>query len=120
MPGLLSEMAHRPHGLLEVTQGDMCHVRATVLPPKINLSILQELLYGHFAAAGGRWFGVLALTIGWLSPMNFRTVLMVSSFKLLSRELSLPMLWTSLGGAVNQDNLCTWTISTMLVTLTVQ
>ena len=31
MPGLLSEMAHRPHGLLEVSQGDMCHVRATVL-----------------------------------------------------------------------------------------
>ena len=44
MPGLLSEMAHRPHGLLEVTQGDMCHVRATGLPPKINLPILQELL----------------------------------------------------------------------------
>ncbi len=33
LPDLLSEMAHRPHGLLEVTQGDMCHVRATVLPP---------------------------------------------------------------------------------------
>ena len=44
MPGLLNEMAHRPHGLLEVTQGDMCHVRATVLPPKINLPILQEFL----------------------------------------------------------------------------
>ena len=44
MPGLLSEMAHRPHGLLEVSQGDMCHVRATVLPPKINLPILQEFL----------------------------------------------------------------------------
>ena len=37
MPGLLNEMAHRPHGLLEVTQGDICHVRATVLPPRINL-----------------------------------------------------------------------------------
>ena len=44
MPGLLNEMAHRPHGLLEVTQGDMCHVRATVLPPRINLPILQEFL----------------------------------------------------------------------------
>ena len=44
MPGLLNEMAHRPHGLLEVTQGDMCHVRATALPPKINLPILQEFL----------------------------------------------------------------------------
>ena len=44
MPGLLNEMAHRPHGLLEVTQGDMCHVRATVLPPKINVPILQEFL----------------------------------------------------------------------------
>ena len=74
--------------------------------------------FEHFAAAGGRWFGVLALIIGWPSPMNFRTVLMVSSFKLPSRELSLPMPWTSLGGAVNQDNSCTWTSSTMLVTLT--
>ena len=37
-------MAHRPHGLLEVTQGDICHVRATVLPPRINLPILQEFL----------------------------------------------------------------------------
>ena len=44
MPGLLNEMAHRPHGLLEVTQGDICHVRATVLPPRINLPILQEFL----------------------------------------------------------------------------
>ena len=44
MPGLLNEMAHRPHGLLEVTQGDLCHVRATVLPPRINLPILQEFL----------------------------------------------------------------------------
>ena len=44
MPGLLNEMAHRPHGLLEVTQGDICHVRATVLPPRINLPILLEFL----------------------------------------------------------------------------
>ena len=44
MPGLLNEMAHRPHGLLEVTQGDICHVRATVLPPRINLPILQEFV----------------------------------------------------------------------------
>ena len=44
MPGLLNEMAHRPHGLLEVTQGDLCHVRATILPPRINLPILQEFL----------------------------------------------------------------------------
>ena len=27
--GLLSDPAHRPHGLLEVTQSDMCHVRAS-------------------------------------------------------------------------------------------
>ena len=44
MHGLLGDMAHRPHGLLEVTNGDTCHVRATVLPPRINLPILQELL----------------------------------------------------------------------------
>ena len=31
---------NRPHRLLEVTQGDICHVRATVLPPRINLPIL--------------------------------------------------------------------------------
>ena len=31
--------------MLEVTQGDMCHVRATVLPPRINLPILQEFLH---------------------------------------------------------------------------
>ena len=45
MPGLLGDMSHRPHGLLEVTNGDTCHVRATVLPPRINLPILQELLH---------------------------------------------------------------------------
>ena len=45
MPGLLAEMSHRPHGLLEVMHGDTCHVRATVLPPRINLPILQELLH---------------------------------------------------------------------------
>ena len=45
MPSLLSYTAHRPHGLLEVTQGDTCHVRATVLPPRINLPILQEFLH---------------------------------------------------------------------------
>ena len=45
MPGLLNEMAHRPHGLLEVTQGDICHVRATVLPPRINrLTLLASSL----------------------------------------------------------------------------
>ena len=42
MHGLLGDMAHRPHGLLEVTNGDTCHVGATVLPPRINLPILQE------------------------------------------------------------------------------
>ena len=44
MPELLSDLSHRPHRLLEVTHGDTCHVRGTVLPPQINLSILQELL----------------------------------------------------------------------------
>ena len=38
MHGLLEDMAHRPHGLLEITSGDACHVRATVLPSRINLS----------------------------------------------------------------------------------
>ena len=45
MPGLLSETAHRPHGLLEVTQGDMRHVRATINLARINLPILQEFLH---------------------------------------------------------------------------
>ena len=45
MHGLLGDMAHRPHGLLEITSGDTCHVRATVLPSRINLPILQELLH---------------------------------------------------------------------------
>ena len=45
MHGLLGDMAHRPHGLLEITSGDACHVRATVLPSRINLPILQELLH---------------------------------------------------------------------------
>ena len=44
MPELLSEMFHRPHGLLEVTHGDAC-VLAAVLPPRINLPISQELLH---------------------------------------------------------------------------
>ena len=38
MHGLLGDMAHRPHGLLEITSGDACHVRATVLPSRINVS----------------------------------------------------------------------------------
>ena len=45
MRGLLGDMAHRPHGLLEINSGDACHVRATVLPSRINLPILQELLH---------------------------------------------------------------------------
>ena len=44
MPGLLRGLSHRPHGLLEVAHGDTCHVRATALPPRINLPILQEIL----------------------------------------------------------------------------
>ena len=46
--------------------------------------------------------------------MSFRTALMASLFKLRSQELFPSMLWTSLGGAVNLDSSCTWTISTML------
>ena len=34
MPELLTDTSRRPHGLLEVTRGDTCHVRATVLPPR--------------------------------------------------------------------------------------
>ena len=45
MHGLLGDMAHRPHGLLEITSGNTCHVRATVLPSRINLPILQKLLH---------------------------------------------------------------------------
>ena len=44
MPGLLRDLSHRPHGLLEIAHGDTCHVRATVLPPRINLPILQDIL----------------------------------------------------------------------------
>ena len=51
MPGLLRDLSHRPHGLLEVAHGDTCHVRATVLPPRINLPTLQELL-GTFCRRG--------------------------------------------------------------------
>ena len=58
MPGLLSDTSHQPQGLLEVTQGDTCHVRATVLPPQINLALghitglllheLQDCAHGFF------------------------------------------------------------------------
>ena len=47
--GLLSSWpyspTYRPHGLLKITSGDTCHVRATVLPSRINLPILQEPLH---------------------------------------------------------------------------
>ena len=62
MPGLLNEMAHRPHGLLEVTQGDMCHVRATVLPQG-SICLSCKSSSRHFVGADGLWCGVLAPTI---------------------------------------------------------
>ena len=51
MPGLLNEMVHRPHGLLEVTQGDMCHVRAHkdqfAYPARVPQGILSaRMAYG--------------------------------------------------------------------------
>ena len=62
MPGLLNEMAHRPHGLLEVTQGDICHVRATVLPPRI-ICLSCKSSSRHFVGGVGLRCGVLAPTI---------------------------------------------------------
>ena len=111
MPGLLNEMAHRPHGLLEVTQGDICHVRATVLPPRINLPILQEFLKA-FCRRG--WPMVRCVGTHNQVPltMSSKTAIMGFLLKLRSQELSLPMQWTSPGGVANRDSSCIWTIST--------
>ena len=44
MTELFDDLHQRPHGLLEVAGGDRCHVIATVLPARINLPILREIL----------------------------------------------------------------------------
>ena len=104
MPGLLNEMAHRPHGLLEVTQGDICHVRATVLPPRINLPILQEFLKA-FCRRG--W--PMVRCVGTHNRVPLTDELQEIS---ITRAIPIPMQWTSPGGAVNRDSSCIWTIST--------
>ena len=43
--GLKYSYSMKRHRGLEITSGDTCHVRATVLPSRINLPILQELLH---------------------------------------------------------------------------
>ena len=98
MPKLLSDMSHRPHGLLEVTQGDTCHVRATVLPPRINLPILQELLHA-FCRRG--WPMVRCLGTHNRAPLTDELQDCSHGSLCKSRSLAsfLHMLWTSLAGA---------------------
>ena len=110
MPGLLSDVSHRPQGLLEVTHVDTCHVRATVLPPRINLPILQELLHA-FCRRVWQWCVALGHTTELPLRMNCRTAPMAFLCKSLLQVSYRHMLLTSLDGATMQGGSCTWTFS---------
>ena len=61
MPGLLNEMAHRPHGLLEVTQGFAMFQQRYCPQGSICLSCKSSSR--HFVGGVGLWCCVLAPTI---------------------------------------------------------